>query len=149
MRPEGERRSRVGIYLVQKATTIVFVEDSSEAPRLFLKWLHVLDLDHKHISRLCGLDLEGASQVVNSCQVDVLHVVRAIVVANLTPCPVHAFNLNNLPILYFARERDWKESMTIKWCQEERACHQDAIYSVVQCQKYFMIQLLRSCIREE
>lgn len=92
-----------------------------------LKGLDILDLDDQHVALLGGLDLEGAGEVVDLGQVDVLHVVGAVVVADLAARPVDAFDLcsslsgccivfrhmrrgwylDDLAILDLARERHW------------------------------------------
>ena len=40
------------------------------------------------------------------CEIHVLHVVGAIVVANLTSCPIDALDLDGLAIFYGATEWD-------------------------------------------
>ena len=66
-------------------------------------------------------------------EVDVLHVVGAVVVADLTACPVDAFDLDDFPIFDLAGEGDWKSwSMLVlvllwgNWF----TCRLDAICSV-------------------
>lgn len=98
--------SRVGIYLIQKATSIVLVKYPCKSPRLLLERLYILDLHHKHVPWFSGLDFKGAGQVVNLGQVDVLHVVGTIVVLDLAASPVDAFDLDELAVIDFAVEGD-------------------------------------------
>lgn len=101
-------------------------------PWLFLEWLHILDLHNKDVSRLSGFDFEGTGQVVYLRQVDILHVVCAIVVLNLATRPIDTFNLDNLPISDFASEGDCKKHKSMagdkarRWV---RARRQGATYS--------------------
>ena len=46
-------------------TSVLFREDTSEAPRRVLKRLHILDVHDQDITGLRGLDLEGSGQVMN------------------------------------------------------------------------------------
>jgi hypothetical protein len=80
---------------IQEAASVLFREDSRETPWLFFQWLHILDLDHKDITRLRGFDFKGSSQVVDLSEVDVAHVVSGVVVANLPASPVDAFDLDS------------------------------------------------------
>jgi hypothetical protein len=52
-----------------------------QAPRVFLVRLDIHYLDEQDIARLSGLDLERARQVVDFGQVDIFHIVGAIIVA--------------------------------------------------------------------
>ena len=47
-----KRNLRFWIYLIEKTSTVVLVEDAGKAPWLVVKRLHVLDLDEKHVSWL-------------------------------------------------------------------------------------------------
>lgn len=51
---------RFGIVLVKEPATVVFVEDSGEAPWLVLEGLDILDLDKEDVAWLGSFDLEGA-----------------------------------------------------------------------------------------
>ena len=97
---------RFRVDLVEESSAIVFVEDTSEAPGLFLEGLYVLDFDDEDISWFGVFDFERTGQVVDLGQVDILHVICTIIVANLSSCPINAFNLNNFSILDFGREWD-------------------------------------------
>lgn len=96
---KGHESLRLGVDLVQEASTILFGENACEAPRLILQWLHILDVYDQNITWLSVLDLEGTCQIVDPGQVDITHIVRAIVVANLAAGPVHALDLDRLSIL--------------------------------------------------
>ena len=74
-------RSRID--LVKKASAIIRVEYSCKAPRLILHRLDILDLHKKYISRLGCLDFKGAGEVVNSREVNILYIVRAIIIFDL------------------------------------------------------------------
>ena len=133
---EGKGKGlRVGIYLIQESTAIAFVEDASEAPWLFLERLHILDLNHEDVPRLGALNLKRASEVVNLGQVDVLHVIRAVIVANLATSPIHAFDLDNLTGFDFACEGDCEGVLVVGYkCRESLSlpsgCHLFYEYSV-------------------
>lgn len=51
---------RVGVDLVQEPSSVVFVEDACESPRMVLKGLDVVDLDAEHVAGLRALDLKWA-----------------------------------------------------------------------------------------
>lgn len=80
------------------------MENPGESPRLILKGLDILDLNDQNIARLGSLDFEWPAQIVDLGQINVLHIIRAIVVANLSTGPVDAFDLYNLPVLDCAVE---------------------------------------------
>lgn len=101
-----EQNSRFGINLIQKATTILLIKYTSESPRLILHGLHILNLNNKHITRLSILNLKGTGQVMDLCEVDILHVVGIVGVFDLTACPVDAFDLYSLAVGDFARKGD-------------------------------------------
>ncbi len=91
--------ARLRIELVKEATPVVPVEDTSEAPRVVLERLDVLNLNEEDITGLRRFNLEGPRQVVDLSQIDVLDIVGAVVVADLSTCPVETFDLNNLAVL--------------------------------------------------
>ncbi len=97
--------SRIGVNLIQETPTIALVKYASETPGLLLERLHILYLNDKNISRLRGLDFERTGQVVNLGQVDVSHIICAVVVSNLSTRPVYTFDLDNLVVLDRAAER--------------------------------------------
>ena len=95
---------RVRVDLVKEASPIVFVKNAGEAPRLLLERLDILNLHYKDISWLGAFHLKGARQVVNLGKVDVLHIIGAVVVANLPSCPVYALYLEDFSIFDFGCE---------------------------------------------
>lgn len=95
---------RIGVYFVKEPSAIVFVEDTSEAPWLFLERLYVLDLDYENITGLGVLHLERSAQVVDLRQINVLHVICAVVVANLSSGPVDTLNLDDFSVFDLSRE---------------------------------------------
>ena len=101
---------RVGIDIIKKASAVVFVEDARKAPWLLLKRLHVLYFNYEDIAWLCGFYLERTAQVMDLRQIDILHVVRAIVVSNLSSSPINAFYLDDLAVLDGAGEGDWSRN---------------------------------------
>ena len=129
---EGDLRDlRVGVDLVKEASPVVFVKYACKAPWLLLEWLYILDLHHKNVSRLGAFHLKGARQVVNLGEVDVLHIVRAVVVANLSSCPVYALHLEDFSIFNFGRKGNcsrgqWQLGRIV----EGRSCRLDAICSI-------------------
>ena len=121
---------RIWIDLVKEASSIVFVEYTCKAPRLLLERLHVLNFHNKDISRLGAFHFKGARQVVDFCKIDVLHVVGAVIVANLPSCPIYAFHFEDLPVLNFGGEWNCSRSQWQKGRNLGGAsCHLDAIYS--------------------
>ena len=95
----GKSSLRFRIVLIQKPASVVLVKDAGEAPWMVLEWLHVLDLHKENVSWLGCLDLEGAREIVDLRQVDILDVVGVVRVLDLAACPVQAFNLDSLAFL--------------------------------------------------
>lgn len=83
------------------------MEDSGKPPWVVLEWLNILDLDEQDIAGLSSLDLEWAGKIVDLRQVDILHIVRAIVVLDLAACPVEALDLDHFVILDRSVEGDY------------------------------------------
>ena len=102
---------RIGIYLIQESASIILIEHSREPPRLFLERLHVLDLDNKDVPGFRPFDVKGTGQIVDLGEVDILHIVRAIVVADLPPRPVDTFDLDDLAALDLAGKGHWKAAL--------------------------------------
>ena len=127
----GLRDLRIWIDLVEKASPVVFVKYASKAPRLLLKWLHVLNFDDQNISRFGAFHLKGAGKVVDLGEIDVLHIVRAIVVADLPSCPIYALDLEDFSILDFGRKWNCRRGQWQlgKNVVEGISCHLDAICS--------------------
>ena len=99
---------RVGVDLVQEASPVVLVKNTREAPRLLLEWLHILDLHYENISRFSALHLKRARQVVNLCEVDVLHIVCAVIIADLSSCPIYTLHLEDFPVFNFRCEGNYR-----------------------------------------
>ena len=95
---------RLDSQFIQETTSIVLVEYTCETPRLIFERLNVLDLDEKCVARLSTLYIKWARKIVDLGQIDVLHVVGRVVVANLTSGPVDAFDLDDLSILDLTSE---------------------------------------------
>lgn len=117
---------RFGVEFVEEATAVLFVEDAGEAPWLVLHGLDVHDLDDEDVARLGGFDLEGPGQVVDLGQVDVLHVVCAVVVADLSTGPVKTFDLDRLAVFDGACEWDCWSQYRRRWAGLEvllSGCH--------------------------
>ena len=53
-----------------------------------------MDINYQHIARLRSFDVKGPSQVVDFGQVNVADVICRVIVADLTACPIYAFNLD-------------------------------------------------------
>lgn len=105
----GEREGsdlRIGIYFIEETTAVILIKYASEAPWLFLERLHILDLHNEHIARLCALDLKGTGQVVDLCEVDILHIVGTIVIPDLAASPIDAFDFDDFAVLDGAVEGD-------------------------------------------
>ena len=95
------------VDLVKETTTVLLIKDTGETPWLILHRLDVLNLDKQNITRLSGLDFKWTSKVVDLGQVDVTHVICAVVVADLSSSPVHTLNLDHLSVLDRAMHRDY------------------------------------------
>ena len=95
---QGSPDLRLGVYLVQEPASVLLCKHTCEAPWLFFHRLHILDLDHQYITRLCGFNVKGSCQIVDLGQVDVSHVVGRVIVSNLPTSPVDAFDLNDLVV---------------------------------------------------
>ena len=91
--------SRLGIDLVQKPAAIILVKDASETPGMVLERLYVHDLHKENIAWLGIFNLERPREVVDLGEVNVLDIVGAVVIPDLTTSPVEAFNLHSLAIL--------------------------------------------------
>ena len=74
--------------LVEEPAAVVFVEYACEAPGVVLEGLHVLNLDEEDVAWFGALDLEGAGEVVDLGQIDVLDIIGAVIVLDLTTSPV-------------------------------------------------------------
>lgn len=103
---------RIGVDLVEEASTVAFVEDSSETPRLLLEWLYVLNLDNKDITWLGALHFERPAQIMDFGKVDVLHVVCAVIVPNLTSSPINTLDLDNFSIVNLLGERNCQKGQS-------------------------------------
>ena len=97
---------RIRIDLVEKSATIALIENAGKAPWMLLERLDVLNLDHQNIPRFRCFNLKRASQVVNLGEVNVFHIVSAIIVLDLATRPVNAFNFDDFAIFYSSIERD-------------------------------------------
>lgn len=103
-RENGDQR--LGIDLVQKPATVLLRKHTREPPWLLCERLHILDLHDQDVTRLGRFDLEGAGEVVHPGEIDVPHVVGAVVVADLAAGPVDAFDLDDFAVLDGAGEGD-------------------------------------------
>lgn len=67
---------------------------------------------------------------MNLGEIDVLHIIRAIIVANLSSCPIYALHLEDLPIFDFGRERNCgRGQLQLGRIVEGSSCRLDAICS--------------------
>jgi hypothetical protein len=98
---------RLGEELVEETAAVLFCEDACETPRLFLKWLDVLDLYHKHIARLGCLDVERTCEIVYPGEIYVSDIVCGIIVLDLAASPVYTFDLHDFPVLDRGCRGDW------------------------------------------
>lgn len=122
---------RVGVDLVKETTTVVLIKDTCEAPWLFLEWLYVLNLNNQDVPGLCTFHLKRTREVMNSGEVDVLHIIRAVIVANLSSCPVYALHLEDFPIFNFGRKRNCRRGqLQLGRIVEGSSCRLGAIYSM-------------------
>jgi hypothetical protein len=115
---------RFGVYVIKETPSIVLVEDPRETPWMLLEWLDVLDLNEENIARLGRLDLEWAGQIVDLGQVDILHIVGAIIVLDLAACPIETFNFDHFVVLDRSAEGDYGcvsigcSNCTVPYCQD-------------------------------
>ena len=103
---------RFRINLIQETSAVVLVKYSSESPRLILEWLYFLDLYNQNITRLGAFNLERSSEVMDLREVDVLHIIGAIIVADLSAGPVDAFDLDDLAVFDLACKGNWRGRMS-------------------------------------
>ncbi len=108
-----EANVRIRIDIIQEPTTICFIEDPCKAPELILEWLDVLDLHNENIAWFRSLNFEGATEIMDLGQINILDVVGGIVVANLPTRPIDALNLDNLPVFDGTIERNYRFSMAM------------------------------------
>lgn len=99
--------SRVWIDLVQKATTVLLVKDSCEAPRLILERLDVLNFDDEYVSWLGTFNFERPRQIMYLGKIDIPHILGRICISYLTTGPVHAFNLRHFAVLDLATKGNY------------------------------------------
>lgn len=92
------QHSRFRVMVIQESASIMPMEDTAKTPWLVLERLHVLDLDDQDIARFSGVDVKRTGQVVDLREVYVFDVVRRVVVLDLSPCPVEAFDLDSLSL---------------------------------------------------
>lgn len=83
------------------------MEDPSETPWVLLEWLDVLDLNEENITWLGRLDLKWAGQIMDPGQVDILHIIGAIIILDLAACPIETFNFDHLVVLDRSAEGDY------------------------------------------
>ena len=95
------------IDLVKETTAVLLIKNAGETPWLILHRLDVLNLDKQNITRLSGFDLKWTSKVVDFGQVDVTHIICAVIVADLSSSPVYTLNLDHLSVLDRAVSRDY------------------------------------------
>lgn len=106
---------RFGIDLVEETPAVVLVEYSGEAPGLFLEGLNVLNLDDKDVSWFGCIDFERTGQIVYLGEIDIPHVIGAVIVADLPAGPVHTFDLDNFSVLDGTDERDYSIDQRRDW----------------------------------
>lgn len=94
---------------IQEAAAIVAIEYSCKAPWLLLERLNVLDFYKQYIAWLGRLDVEGTREVVNLREIDVLHIIRRIIILDLPPSPIEAFDLDNFVVLDLVVCRNWSQ----------------------------------------
>jgi len=116
VKDDVEAGLRVRVDLVEETTAVLLVKDTSETPWLVLHWLDVLNLNEKNVTGLGGLDLEWTSKVVDLGQVDVFHVVGAVIVADLSASPVYTLDLDDFVVLDCAVSGDCESKLSSSNC---------------------------------
>lgn len=81
-------------------------ESSCEAPLVAVQGAEVEELYLEKVTRLRPLHFDGAGEVVDLREVDILDVVRAVVVLDLSPRPVDAFHAKLFALLDLGNWRD-------------------------------------------
>ena len=77
--------------LGQKATAIVLAEETVEAPQAVLLGPNVQQVHHQQIAGLCAPHAHGAAEVVHRGQINVAHIICAVVVLDEAARPVKRF----------------------------------------------------------
>jgi hypothetical protein len=80
----------------QEATTVFLGERSSESPFVTVESTEIEELHLEQVAGLGGRDFNRTRKVVDLRQVDILNVVRAIIILDLTSCPVYAIDTEDL-----------------------------------------------------
>jgi hypothetical protein len=111
LRPQNYSRFR--IVLIQEPASIIFVKHARKSPRVVLERLYILNLDEQYVAWLGGLDFERSRQVVDLSEINVLHVVGAVIVADLATRPIQTFDLHNLAVLDGTAEGYWTRLVAV------------------------------------
>jgi hypothetical protein len=82
---------------------------------LVFQRLDVLDIYQQNVSGLGILDVKRTGQVMDPGQINIAHVIRRVIVADLAAGPVDAFNLDGLAILDGAVGGDCDTRMLGPW----------------------------------
>jgi hypothetical protein len=83
-----DRFLRFGKVVGQKAAAVLLREEAVEAPQAVLLGADVEQVDHQQVAGLGALHAHRAREVVHRAQVDVAHVVGAVVVLDEATGPV-------------------------------------------------------------
>lgn len=90
------------------------MENTRKPPRLIFKGLHILDFDAEYIARFGALDFEGSREIMHFGEINIQHVVGGVVVADLSACPVEAFDFDGFVVADGAAEGDYVVSSNIQ-----------------------------------
>ena len=94
------------INFIQESTAVALVKYTCETPGLFLKGLHILDFNNENIPGLGGLDFKWATQVMDPSQINIGHIISAVVVPNLSTRPIQTLDLDYFIVLDCAGKGD-------------------------------------------
>jgi hypothetical protein len=86
-----DRFLRFGEMVGQKAAAVLLAEEAVEAPEAVLLGAYVQQVDHQQVAGFRALDADRAREVVHRAEVDVAHIVGAVVVLDETAGPVKRF----------------------------------------------------------
>jgi hypothetical protein len=95
--------------LIQKAPSVLLMEDPGKAPRLTCEWLNIQDFYYQDIPRVSAFNLDRPRKVMNTTSVSVMqtkeipqvyveNIIGAVIVLDLPSRPIDAFNVH-----WFAR----------------------------------------------
>lgn len=74
------------------------MKHAGKSPWLFLKRLHILNLNEQDIAGLCGFNVKRTGDVVDLRQIHVFDIIGGIIVFDLASGPVETFNFDDFVV---------------------------------------------------